>query len=230
MKKHFLILLITLFMVHTAGAAMKPFSEYIGKPGSSIKADISIAIEYRYDTLTTQFFICSFKYLNVFAFNDTIFKIVAFDDGSLFDEPCTLDTTYEDKVLLQKFEKYFTERYQVKPDYSTAPVGIFGLKQDFGWACPPHGGPTPLCARYFTLSDKANYSPAAVKRQLLNFDPNERLVGLLLYDKKPIEELASLAEIVRSDPFEFRYCYGCGNIVYPKTAKQISAMMKNLKK
>jgi hypothetical protein len=231
MEKHFLVFLIALFMGYTANATLKPFSEYIGKPGSSIKADMSIAIEYRYDTLTTQFFICSFKYLNVFAFNDTIFKIVVFDDGSLFDEPCTLDTSYEDKALLQKFEKYFTEKYQVTPDYSTAPVGIFGLQQEFGIACGPSGKPTPLAARYLQLSDKTNYSAVEVKRLLLSFDPNDRLIGMLLYNKKPIAELAPVAEIIRDCPLKFNYCYGCEPGMKPtRTAKEISSAVKGLGK
>ncbi len=231
MIMHFFIVLLLVFMGHTAKAALKPYAEYIGKPGRTITDDRKNTDEYVYDTLTKQLFIFDYKFLNVFIFNDTIFKIIVINDGSLFDEPCTIDTIYEDKLLLQKFEQYYTKKYQVKPDYQTAPMGLVKLTQEFGIACGPSGKPTALGARYLILSDKANYSSEEVKRLLLSFDPNDRLIGVLLYNKKPVQELAPVAQVILNSTFTFHYCHGCEPSMKPtRTAKEISSAVERIGK
>ena len=221
MKKYFLFILVSLLYLNSTFAQEESFSALIGKPKAILKSQNKRLEEYTFDDSLTEVFVYGdVKFLTCFIFNDTIIKIAVVNDGTLFDEVSTMDTSYEDKVLLDKFENYFLRTYETKPDFKTVPMGMKEIKNKFGLACGSAGSPTELGKRYLALANKTN-TKEDVKKLLLSFNPYERLYGLLLYVKEPYDELATIAQSIRANPYIYNFCSGC--MPEPnKTANEIS--------
>jgi len=221
MKKYFLFILVSLLYLNSTFAQEESFSALIGKPKAILKSQNKRLEEYTFDDSLTEVFIYGeVKFLTCFIFNDTIIKIAVVNDGTLYDEVSTMDTSYEDKARLQKFQNYFLSTYQTKADFTTVPMGMKELKDKFGLACGSAGTPTEFGKRYLALANKTN-TQEDVKKLLLSFNPYERLYGLLLYVKQPYEELATIAQSIRENPHTYNFCSGC--MPEPdKTANEIS--------
>lgn len=221
MKKYFLVLLLCMAFLHSIYAQEETFSALIGKSKAFIQSQNKQHTEYTFDDSITEVFVYgSDTFLTVFIFHDTIIKVSVVNDGTLFDEISTVDTSYEDNTLIQKFENYFLSAYHRKPEFNSIPMGLREIKNKFGLACGSAGSPTEFGKRYLMLADKTT-TQEGVKQLLLSFNPYERLYGLLIYDQHPYNELAEIADLIRANSYTYNFCSGC--MPEPnKTAKQIS--------
>ncbi|MFL5730036.1 MAG: hypothetical protein ACJ75J_11170 [Cytophagaceae bacterium] len=130
-------------------------------------------------------------------------------DLKFYDEVSQRDTTYTYSAELAKLNDYFKRQYDMMPDLASLPLSYIDLNEIFGLHCGAAGSPTLLGIEFIKLQ-RRSLPENDIKRLLLSLNPNDRLFGLLVFNKEQHKGIEPLFNKFKNESFRYSYCDGCG--------------------
>jgi hypothetical protein len=191
---------------------------FSGLPGKSFSENSTLLksknfLTYRLDDSVSVAFICDLKnspmLYEIVCLMDTVVFVSIVKDLKFYDEVSQRDTTYADAARLAQLNGYFKRQYGMMPDFSSLPLSYIDIQETFGLHCGAAGSPTPLGIKFIELQNRS-LTENDMKQLLLSLNPNDRLFGLLLFNKDKHPAVEHFFNKFKTERFRYQYCSGCG--------------------